>query len=334
MNKKKTKIIITGGSGFIGSCLASFLSEKYQITSIDKKKKSQFSDKNLSHIKVDLKNKAKLDRIINAIKPDHIIHLAGQSTIDMVVVKKKSYYEDNFLATKNLISAIEKFKVPNLIFASTASVYKEKNRKIDENSKIYSNNSYGSSKIKCENIIKQINPKFTKYCILRFFNVSSSLVKKKIGEYHTPETHLIPLTVNSILKKKQIYIYGKNYKTEDGTCYRDYIHILDILNGIKKSIKYLSKTGNKSNIFNLGSGRSYSVLQIINYLLKITKSNIKPLIKKKRKFDVGYLQCDIKKAKKILNWKPKFSNLKDIICDEIWWQQYLNKKKLIRKFIY
>ena len=334
MSTKKTKIIITGGSGFIGSCLASFLSNTYQVTSIDKKRKSQFSGKSLNHIKVDLKNKTKLDRIINTIKPDHVIHLAGQSTIDMVEKEKKSYYEDNFLATKNLISAIEKFKVPNLIFASTAAVYKKKSKKISENSKIYSNNSYGSSKIKCENMIKKINPKFTKYCILRFFNVSSCLVEKKIGEYHTPETHLIPLTINSILKKRRIYIYGKNYKTKDGTCFRDYIHILDILWGIKKSIKYLSKKNNKSNIFNLGSGKSYSVMQIINYALKITKSNIKPLIKKKRKFDVGYLQCDIKKAKKILNWKPKFSNLKDIIRDEIWWQQYLKKKKLIRKFIY
>ena len=334
MSTKKTKIIITGGSGFIGSCLASFLSNTYQVTSIDKKRKSQFSGKSLNHIKVDLKNKAKLDKIINTIKPDHIIHLAGQSTIDMVEKEKKSYYEDNFLATKNLISAIEKFKVPNLIFASTAAVYKKKNTKIDENSKIYSTNSYGNSKIKCENIIKQINPKFTKYCILRFFNVSSSLIKKKIGEYHSPETHLIPVTINSIIKKKKIYIYGNNYRTEDGTCYRDYIHILDILQGIKKSINYLSKKNNKSNIFNLGSGRSYSVMQIINYSLKKTKSNIKPLIKKKRKFDVGYLQCDISKAKKILNWEPKFSNLENIIRDEILWQQYLNKKKLSRKFIY
>ena len=334
MSTKKTKIIITGGSGFIGSCLSAFLLKKYQITSIDRKQISQFSDKNLNHIKVDLKNKTKLYKIINTVRPDFVIHLAGQSTIDMVLKKKKSYYEDNFLATKNLISAIEKFKVPNLIFASTAAVYKKKNTQIDENSKIYSNNSYGSSKIKCENIIKQINPKFTKYCILRFFNVSSSFIEKKIGEYHTPETHLIPVTINSIIKKKKIYIYGNNYKTEDGTCCRDYIHILDILQGIKKSINYLSKKENKSNIFNLGSGRSYSVMQIINYSLKITKSNIKPLFKKKRKFDVGYLQCDISKAKKILHWKPKFSKLKSIIRGEISWQQYLNKKKLSRKFIY
>lgn len=97
---------------------------------------------------------------------------------------------------------------------------------------------------------------------------------------------------------------------------------------------FLSKKNNKSNIFNLGSGRSYSVMQIINYSLKITKTNIKPLIKKKRKFDVAYLQCDIGKVKKILNLEPKFSNLENIICDEILWQQYLNKKKLSRKFIY
>jgi UDP-glucose 4-epimerase len=334
MNNKKSKVIITGGSGYIGSCLASILSPTFQIYTVDKKKKSQFNNKNLIHFKIDLKNKTELYKVIDSVKPQYIIHLAGQSTIDMVEKKKKSYFDDNVLATNNLINAIKKYKIPNLIFSSTAAVYKKKNNKIAENSKLYSNNSYGKSKLECEKLIKKMNPKITKYCILRFFNVSSSLIKKRIGEYHSPETHLIPLIIHSIFKRKKIHVYGNDYKTKDGTCFRDYIHILDILNGIVKTIKYLSNKDNKSNIFNLGSGKCYSVMQIINHSIKITKTNTKILFKKKRKFDTGYLHCDIKKARKILNWTPKFSNLKNIISDEIWWYKYLNKKKLKRKFIY
>ncbi len=277
--------------------------------------------------------KKKLYEIINKINPQTIIHLAGQSTIDMVERKKSLYLKNNFIATKNLIDIIQELKVPNLIFSSTAAIYKKK-IKLNESSELFSKNSYGLSKIKCENEIKKLNPKISKYCILRFFNVVSSLKKNKIGEFHNPETHLIPIVINSIFNKKKIFIYGKNYKTKDGTCNRDYIHILDILNAIELSIKYLSKKKNKSNIFNLGSGKCLSVLQIIKACFKFT--NLKTKIKyiKNRKFDVAHLLCDIKKAKKILKWRPKHSNLKKIIFDEIWWYKFLYKRKIKRQFIY
>ncbi len=331
--KSKKKILITGGNGYIGSCLSAFLLKKYSIAIIDKNKKSRFI-KNVQYFSADLRNKRKLYDIINSIKPHVVIHLAGQSTIDMVEKKKDLYYLNNLIATKNLIEIIEKQKVPNLIFSSTAAVYKSKNTKISENSKIMSKNSYGITKIKCEKLIKKINPKITRYCILRFFNVASSFIKKNIGEFHSPETHLIPLMINSIFKDKNINVYGNNYATKDGTCLRDYIHILDILRGIEKSIKYLSNKNNKSNIINLGSGKCYSVKQIIKSATKITKS--KPIISyiKKRKFDASKLMCDIKKAKRILGWKPIYSNIEKIIKDEILWYQYLNKKKICRKYIY
>ena len=125
-----------------------------------------------------------------------------------MVEKKKSLYDkNNFFATKNLLNVIEKYKIPNLIFASTAAVYKEKKTKIKENSKIFSINKYGKTKIQCEKLIKKINPNITKYCILRFFNVSSCYKNKKIGEFHNPETHLIPIIIQSILSKKILYLW-------------------------------------------------------------------------------------------------------------------------------
>ena len=313
--------------------MASFLSRNYEILTIDKIRKSKFVNRKINHKVVDLKNKSRIDKIFKIFNPNIVIHLAGQSTIDMVK-KKKLYYDNNYLATKNLIEVVKKFKTPNLIFSSTAAVYKKRNFRIEEISKLHSSNSYGNSKIKCENIIRKLNTKTTKFCILRFFNVSSSYVEDKVGEYHNPETHLIPLIINSIYKKKKIFIYGNNYKTKDGTCFRDYIHILDILYGIKKSIQYLKKKHTKSEIFNLGSGKCFSVYQIIKTCFKISKLETEILIKNKRRHDVDYLQCDINKARKILKWKPKFSNLKKIIKDEIWWYKYLKYKNLKRKYYY
>ena len=329
----KKNILITGGSGYIGSCLVSLLSKKYSISIIDKNRKSKFL-KNNKFFLLDLKNKKKLHKLLKLVKPEFVIHLAGQSTIDMVEINKKDYFSNNYTATKNLIECMEKLKIPNLIFSSTAAVYKKQNREINENTKIYSNNSYGVSKIKCENIIKKINPKITKFCILRFFNVASSVTKNNIGEFHSPETHLIPLIINSLFKRKTINVYGNNYPTIDGTCLRDYIHILDILRGIEKSITYLSKKNSRSNIFNLGSGKCYSVQEIINCAIRITKLNTKIIYKKKRKYDASKLSCDIKKAGRVLGWKPLHSNIKKIIKDEISWYKYLNKNKYFRKYIY
>ena len=162
--------------------------------------------------------------------------------------------------------------------------------------------------------------------------MASSLREKKIGELHNPETHLIPILINALYCKKNIQIYGNNYDTKDGTCLRDYIHIFDILTGIEKSIIFLDK--NKSNIFNLGSGRCYTVLDVVKNCKKMTKKNANVLSKNLRKHDSAILMCDISKSEKILKWKPIKSNLKKIIQDEIWWFKYLRKKNINRKYIY
>ena len=332
--KNKKKILITGGNGYIGSCLSLRLEKKFLITIIDKKIRSKLLSKKLNNYKIDLKDKNKLLKLLIIIKPDIVIHLAGQSTIDMVEKKRESYYLDNYIATKNLIECIKKLNIPNLIFSSTAAVYKQRKQKLSEKSNLYSSNEYGLSKIKCESEIKNLGNYNTKYCILRFFNVSSSIVKYKIGEFHNPETHLIPIIVNSTQKNKDINIYGNNYKTKDGTCLRDYIHILDIVRGIEKSIKYLIKKNTKSQIFNLGSGTSYSVKEVINCSFKILNKNTKVNFLKKRKYDSPKLVCNIEKARNILGWKPLYSNIEKIIKDEIWWYNYLKKNNYNRKFIY
>ncbi|WP_440938003.1 NAD-dependent epimerase/dehydratase family protein [Candidatus Pelagibacter sp.] len=332
--KNKKKILITGGNGYIGSCLAFELKKKFLISVVDKASPSEFLPKDIKYHKINLLRKNKLLKLLTTKKPDIIIHLAGQSTIDMVEKKKDNYYLDNFLATKNLIECIKKLKVSNLIFSSTAAVYKQKIQKLNEKSTLYSKNAYGLSKIKCESEVKSLDNSKSKYCILRFFNVASSIVKSQIGEFHNPETHLIPLIIHSTLNKKSIRVYGKNYKTKDGTCLRDYIHILDIVRGIEKSIRYLLKKNSKNEIFNLGSGVSYSVKEVIDCSFKILKKNTEVKYLQKRKHDSSKLVCDIQKAKNILDWEPLYSNIDKIIRDEIWWFNHLKKNNKTRKFIY
>lgn len=326
-------IIITGGNGFIGSCLAKNLSNKYNITIFDKKKPTHISffKKNINFININLCSRKNLFKIISKIQPKTIIHLAAQSTIDMVKIKKKSYIKNNIESTKNIVDACVKFNIRKLIFSSTAAVYKKKTEKLGENSKIFSNNIYGKTKIINEQYIKK-NLRKTNYGILRFFNVCSSDKKNTIGEMHSPETHLLPIIINKILTNKSINIYGKNYKTKDGTCVRDYVHVKDVVDGIIKLNSYLDN--NKSEIINLGSGVGYSVLNIIKACEKQMriKSNFKFI--KKRFGDSPSLVCSIRRAKQKLKWIPKFSNLEKIINDEIWWQKILKKNNIKRKFIY
>ena len=329
----KKKILITGGCGYIGSSLGNYFSNKYEVITLDKRKKNIFLNKKIKHYICNLLDQNKLKKILTKIKPDAVVHLAGQSTIDLVDKKKNEYYKNNVLATNILVKIIKKLEIPKFIFSSTAAIYDKSKDVLKETSKIKSKNSYGLSKIKCEKIlIKNFKLSKTNYCILRFFNVASSLREKKIGELHNPETHLIPILINALYYKKNIQIYGNNYDTEDGTCLRDYIHISDILTGIEKSIIFLDK--NKSNIFNLGSGKCYSVLDVIRNCEKMIKKNANVLSKNLRKHDAAILMCDISKSDKILKWKPIKSNLKKIIQDEIWWFKYLKKKKIIRKYIY
>jgi UDP-glucose 4-epimerase len=326
------KILITGGAGYIGSVLLLNLTRRYSLYVLDKEEKNYFIKKKINYIKCDISDYNKTFELINKIKPKIIVHLAAQSTVDFVK-KKKLYILNNIQATKNIVKISKKINIEKFIFASSAAVYKYKNKNLREGSDLVPANIYGITKLKNEIFIKKIfKSSKTKYCILRFFNVCSADRKNRIGEFHSPETHLIPILISKIIKKKFIYVYGNNYRTFDGTCIRDYIHIKDIVSGIIKSINYLVK--NKSNTFNLGTEKGFSVLQLINLCSKYLKITPKIKFKNRRFGDKARLICKINKAKKHLRWRPTYSSLKQIVKDEIWWNNYLISKNLIRKFIY
>jgi UDP-glucose 4-epimerase len=316
------KILITGSNGYIGSCLYKFLlKKKYTVYGIDKVEKNKVKN----FFKVNLNNENKLDNIIKKINPKIIIHMAAQSTLDQIN-KKKKYIVNNYLATKNLIKSMNRWGINKIIFSSTASVYKNNNLNLNENSIVKPNNIYGSTKLKCEKVIKK-NKKI-KFIIFRFFNVCSSIPELKVGENHKPETHLIPSTIQKALKGKTIKIYGKNYKTNDGTCIRDYIHIKDLCEAYEKTIKLILNNNIKNQTINIGTGIGYTNLEIVNKiksLIKYSKRDIIIRFSKRRKGDVDRLVCSYKKAKNLLGWIPKKSSLKNIIRDELKWQKNIIK---------
>jgi len=306
------KVLITGSSGYIGSSLSLFLQKKFTIKGLDKNKSNYFKS-----TKINLLNINKLDKILKSFKPDVVIHLAAQSLVDETINKKK-YLLNNIQVTKNLLFCLKKNNIFNLIFSSTAAVYKYKNQSLKESDRLQPISTYAKTKYECEKLIKASN---LNYIILRFFNVCSSLKIKDriIGELHNPETHLIPTVVYKNIFRKKIYIYGNSYKTKDGTCIRDYVHIKDICLAIKKSIIKIKNSNNMNEIINIGSDINLTIMDILKYTKKITKLDLIFKIAKNRKGDLDKLSCSIVKAKKILNWYPLNSKINKIINDELSW---------------
>ena len=317
------KVLITGANGYIGKCLYYFLKKKFKVIGIDKEKSQE---KNI--IQCNILHKNKLDKVIKKEKPEIIVHLAAQSLVDETINKKK-YYDNNDKATKSLLEIIKKNKIKKIIFSSTAAIYKQSSKPLKENSKIKSLSTYAKTKLMCEKKIQ--NEKNLKFIILRFFNVCSALDRPVIGEFHNPETHLIPTIVYKAMHNKKIFIYGENFNTFDGTCIRDYIHIKDICSAIEKSINYISKN-NRSNIFNIGNNKGLSNKEIVNHVRNKLKKNLILKYVKKRKGDVSKLVCNSSKVKKVLGWNARNSNIKKIVNDEIKWINKMNKAGLKRKF--
>ena len=317
------KILITGANGYIGNCLLHFLEGKFKIIGIDKNKSL-----NKKILQCNIFNSKKLNLIIKKEKPDIIIHLAAQSLVDETINKKK-YYDNNVLATSRLLKVMNDNSIKKILFSSTAAVYKQNLKSLTEKSKLKPLSTYARTKLICEkNIQKQKN---IKSVILRFFNVCSALDKPIIGEFHNPETHLIPTIIYKSMFGKKIYIYGDNFPTPDGTCIRDYIHIKDICRAIEKSIEYLL-ANKKSTIFNIGNNKGLSNNEIINYVKKLINKKIKLEYVNRRKGDISRLVCDSNKIKKALNWTAINSNLKRITNDEVQWIKKLKSVGLTRKF--
>jgi UDP-glucose 4-epimerase len=317
------KILVTGGAGYIGSHISYMLSKLGYFVVVFDNLSSGHQDAVLSShlIKGDLKNTSDLDSLFQSYDFDIVMHLAGSISVAESIKNPSLYYLNNTCNTLNLLSAMKKYDVNNLIFSSTAAVYGNPlSHLIDETHPLSPINPYGKSKLHSEQIIQDFaNAYELNFSILRYFNAAGALKDGLLGERHDPETHLIPLAIKvAIGKIDRLNVFGSDYPTLDGTCIRDFVHVEDISEAHILAMKNI--TGNaRNNIFNIGSGSGYSVKEIIKEVNLFFKKNINISYEGKRDGDPSILVADSEKIKKQLGWKPKYS-LAEIVSHAANWE--------------
>ena len=322
----KKKILITGGAGYIGSHIVEQLvSQKNNIIIIDNLVTGykRLINKKAKFIKADLKNKKNLKNIILKNKIHTIIHLAAYLNVSEAESNKKKYYKNNVIGTKNLVEACKNSEVKNIIYSSSCSIYGNTIGSVSEHKKPNPMGYYAYTKYKGENLIKKYSKEIGyNFAILRYFNVAGASSSKKIGQIEKSHGQLFKnISIQALKKNPVIRIYGKNYNTKDGTCIRDYIHVSDLADIHVKCINYLFEK-KKSITLNCGYGKGYSVQEVVNIFKKI-KKNCKVLYEKRRPGDIDQVYANTKKLKKILKWKPKHNNIKNILLSSIKWEKKL-----------
>ena len=321
-------ILITGGAGYIRSHIAEILFKKRKNIFIVDNLSTGFNrliNKKAKFFKTDILNSKKLKYIIINNKIDSVIHLAAALSVGESEKNPKKYYKINVLGTQKLLMAMKNTNVKNIIFSSTCAVYKDGFSKVSEKTKLSPTSVYGKTKLKGEKIIQLFCKKNNlNYGILRFFNVAGASPSGKIGQIKAGDQLFKNLSVE-VQKNKPIFkIYGTNYKTKDGTCVRDYIHVSDIAEIHYNILDKINKL-KKSKILNCGYGKGISVHQAIQAFKKYANKNLKIIKIKKRKGDMVKITANNRKLKKAINWKPKYNNLSFIVKSCIKWESKLNK---------
>jgi UDP-glucose 4-epimerase len=323
------KILVVGGAGYIGShMIKRFQSTEHQIEVLDNL--STGFEENSQNYKLhicDLSNKDEVHKILKNNKYDIIMHFASSINVGESYDHPIKYYENNVINTLNLLECMIDLKILNFIFSSTAAVYGEpESTPIKEEQTLSPVNPYGHTKAVVENILNNYDKAYgLKYISLRYFNACGAHIDGTIGEKHNPETHLIPLILQAASGRRNNFkIYGDDYNTKDGTCVRDYIHVMDIAEAHLLSLEKLFQT-QKSEVFNIGNKQGYSVREIINVAEELTKIQIPYEISLRRKGDPAELIADNKKIIEKLNWSAKHSDLKTIINTAWEWEKKLSK---------
>ncbi len=313
------RILVTGGAGYIGShtvrALATtdnFMPVVYDNLSTGHK--ASVPD----HVKLitgDIQDTNLLKRVLEKYEIEGVIHFAASALVGESMTEPAKYYYNNVEGTLHLLLAMRETGVDHIVFSSTSTVYGEPEKTpIEEDFPTVPLNVYGRTKLMIESMMKDFAMAYgMDYVAFRYFNAAGASLDGVIGEDHDPESHLIPLVLKAAQGvRDHISVFGTDYPTKDGTCIRDYIHVLDLADAHVLAMQYLMD-GGKSDIFNLGTEAGFSVREIVETAKKVTGINFKVVEEARRAGDPSVLIASNAKAKRILGWEPKHTNIENII---------------------
>lgn len=318
------KILVTGGAGYIGSFMVRELeSKEFDPVILDNLScghKESVKDFRLE--KIDLvSDKEKLESLFSSEKFDGVIHMASFIQMGESFVDPAKYYKNNVIGFINLMDCVRKHGVKNVILSSSAGVYGNPVKvPIEEDDPKNPLNPYGETKYIMERILEDYDSAYgIKFVAVRYFNAAGAASDGTIGEDHAEESHLIPNVIKSVLENREFKLFGDDYKTSDGTCVRDYIHVLDLVETHSLALQKLFD-GAKSNFFNAGLGQGYSNKQVIEAVEKVTGQKVKVRVEPKREGDADALYALNEKIRRELNWEPKYG-LPDMIKSAYLWHK-------------
>ena len=320
-----TKVMITGGAGYVGSHVNKVLNETgYETVVLDSLERGYLEFVRWGKVVVGRVGDANLVKsIIREHNITDIIHLASYAYVAESAQKPLSYWKNNLVEAITLFEAAAESGIKRIVFSSSCATYGEpKSIPINELHQQAPISPYGASKLAVEQVLKEIAlASGIKCAILRYFNAAGAAPNAGIGERHIPETHLIPLVLEVAAgKRKMIDIFGTDYETHDGTCVRDYVHVGDLAQAHLLALRYLN-SGGESESFNLGLGRGYSVMDIVNSCSKVTGKKIRTQPLPRRLGDATILVADARRSRSRLGWVPKYTEIDSIIETAWGWHQ-------------
>jgi len=318
-------VLVTGGAGYIGShTVAELLDQGREVVVLDNLQKGhQKALLGGRFYQGDLRDNDFLDKVFSSEKIDSVIHFAAESLVGESMQEPYKYYHNNVYGTLNLLGKMKQYGVGRIVFSSTAAPYGEpESTPILETDKTNPTNTYGETKLAMEKMMKWFDNAYgIRYVALRYFNAAGAHPSGKIGEDHSPESHLIPIVLQVVLGKREyISIYGDDYPTPDGTCIRDYIHVSDLSVAHLLALERLEK-GGESTVYNLGSGQGFSVREIIEEARRVTGHPIPQVIAPRRAGDPAVLVASSRKIKEELGWKPRYEDVATIISTAWEWHR-------------
>lgn len=311
-------VLVCGGAGYIGSHnVHALLARGESVVVMDNLQTGhrQAVPGKVTFVCGDIRDSAALDTVFREHKVESVLHFAANSLVGESMTMPLKYFDNNVHGMQVLLEAMVRHNVRHIVFSSTAAVYGEPEAvPITEDAPVLPTNPYGESKLIMERMMRWVRQAHgLGFVSLRYFNVAGAMGDGTLGEDHHPETHLVPIMLQVPLgKRESLTIYGQDYATPDGTCIRDYIHVLDLAAAHLLALDHL-RAGGEGGIFNLGNGQGFSVKEMLDTARKVTGHDIPVVMGERRAGDPARLVAAAHKARTVLGWNPRFTGVEKII---------------------